>query len=81
MLINKVDRLIRKDNDLKPCSKSQHHALTRNRFEINLLNNSLKKIENDFDKKNSELKSSINYTVQSFQLIKGIQNYNTCILK
>lgn len=74
MLVNKVNQLLKKDDDLKPSSKSQQYALTRNRFAKNILNTSLKKIENDFDKKASQLKNSISYTVQSFEIIKGI-NY------
>lgn len=71
MLVNKIDRLINKDSILTTLSKNEQNSLTRNRFQINILDTSLQKIEKDFNKKNLQLRHSINYTVQSFQLIRG----------
>jgi hypothetical protein len=73
MLVNKVNRLINlinKDEEYNTFSKNEKHSFTRNQFYCNIFDNNIEKIEKDFNKKNLNIRRSINYTIQSFKLIK-----------
>lgn len=67
MLVNKNERCLTQN-----FSNRQLGALRKNHYEIKILDNTLKKYEQEFEKNNSKIRKSINCTIQYFQLIKSI---------
>ena len=67
MLVNKNERCLTQNY-----STRELDALKKNRYQIQILDDTLNNLEQEFEKNNSKLRKSINCTIQSFQIIKSI---------
>lgn len=74
MLVNKVDRLlslINKDDEYNTFSKNERRSFTKNQYFLHSHDDKMQNFEKNHNKNTLNIRRSINYTIQSFQLIKG----------